>query len=208
MIKVRFCILFLFIITIININAQDLCPDNNHPHAIDLGIGVKFACCNVGASAPWEYGNYYAWGEIEKKQHYVQDTYNYFRKPNKYINIGKDIANTKYDVAHVKWGGNWRMPRLEEILALLKYCKSRWCCMKGVYGRIFQSSNGNCIFIPAAGAQASGGMSLKETGNYWTATQYDDHEDMATYFWFSKEHVTWRYYCSRYCGYSVRPVMG
>lgn len=39
-----------------------LCPDDNHPHMIDLGLGVKWACCNVGATAPEEYGGYYAWG--------------------------------------------------------------------------------------------------------------------------------------------------
>lgn len=41
------------------------CPDNNHPHAIDLGLpsGTKWCCCNVGASTPEGYGGYYAWGE-------------------------------------------------------------------------------------------------------------------------------------------------
>lgn len=42
------------------------CPDNNHPHMIDLGLpsGTKWACCNVGASKPEDYGGYYEWGQI------------------------------------------------------------------------------------------------------------------------------------------------
>lgn len=88
-----------------------LCPDANHPHAIDLGIGVKWVCCNVGASAPWEYGDYYAWGETTTKNVYDDETYKYYDEINEeYINIGNEIAGTKYDVAHVKWGGKWKMP--------------------------------------------------------------------------------------------------
>ena len=44
---------------------KPLCPNSNHPHAIDLGIGVKFACCNVGASSPVQFGNYYEWKESQ-----------------------------------------------------------------------------------------------------------------------------------------------
>ena len=53
------------------------CPDANHPHAIDLGLpsGTKWACCNVGASAPEQYGGYYAWGETHEKSVYNWDTY-------------------------------------------------------------------------------------------------------------------------------------
>ena len=55
------------------------CPDNNHPHMIDLGLpsGTKWACCNVGAHSPEEYGGYYAWGEISEKPVYNEVTYLY-----------------------------------------------------------------------------------------------------------------------------------
>ena len=45
------------------------CPDNNHPHAVDLGLpsGTLWSCCNVDAPSPEGYGGYYAWGETETK---------------------------------------------------------------------------------------------------------------------------------------------
>ncbi len=81
-----------------------ICPDSNHPHAIDLGLpsGTLWSCCNVGAKTPEEAGGYYAWGETETKTIYNEGTYNY--KAN-YVSFGSDIAGTEYDVAHVKWGG-------------------------------------------------------------------------------------------------------
>ena len=93
------------------------CPDNRHPHLIDLGLpsGTKWACCNLGADKPEAYGGYYAWGEIEEKTFYNEVTYQYstgedtdgdgwYDKNRSYKNLGSDIASTQYDVAHVKWG--------------------------------------------------------------------------------------------------------
>lgn len=112
-----FYLALIFISVNITVDAQDLrniCPDRNHPHAIDLGIGVKFACCNVGASAPWEYGGYYAWGETKVKSDYEENSYKYY-VDGYYKSLGYDIAGTAYDVAHVNWGGNWRMPTIDQL---------------------------------------------------------------------------------------------
>ncbi len=91
------------------ISGNKTCPDGNHPHMIDLGLpsGTKWACCNVGASKPEDYGNYYAWGETQPKSVYDEDTYAYYQNGS-YVNIGSDIAGTGYDAATANWGAPWR----------------------------------------------------------------------------------------------------
>lgn len=104
-----------------------LCPDENHPHPIDLGIGVKFACCNVGARNPFENGNYYAWGETANKLWYGNDNYIFWDKDfNPRMDLPHDISNTTYDVATVKEGKTWRMPTLKELHSLVDSCRYEW----------------------------------------------------------------------------------
>lgn len=147
------------------------------PRAIDLGLpsGTKWASCNVGATKPEEFGGYFAWGETEEKTIYKWRTYIHwlgFEDDCKYL--GSDIAGTEYDVAHVKWGGNWRMPTLKQFMELLKHCNHEWIVKNGVYGRKFTSKiNGNSIFLPAAGFR--GDSDLKNAfsdGYYWSSMQY------------------------------------
>ena len=119
--------------------------------AIDLGLSVKWASCNVGAQEAWEYGGIYAWGETEEKDDYSQETYKYYdSKTEKYINIGNDIKGTKYDVAHVKWGGKWRMPTGNEMRELISKCSFSNTTVNGVKGTECIGPNGNKIFIPFA----------------------------------------------------------
>ena len=111
------------------------CPDNNHPHAIDLGLpsGTKWACCNVGATKPEEYGGYYAWGEIEEKEIYYWNTYIHCDGTEATChNIGSDIAGTQYDVAHEKWGGTWQMPSFDQNEELINNCTSEYTTLNGV----------------------------------------------------------------------------
>lgn len=117
-----------------NYKISQPCPDNRHPHAIDMGEAGIWACCNVGAYTPLESGNYYAWGEVETKDQYTYENYIYFDKSSYhdiedylkcYESIGDDISGTQYDVAHVKWGGSWEMPSLSQIQSLLEHCNVR-----------------------------------------------------------------------------------
>ena len=73
---------------------KDFCPDNNHPHAIDMGEAGIWTCCNVGANSPEEYGGYYAWGETEEKSDYSDDTYKYYKAYLTYY--GESHGYTKY----------------------------------------------------------------------------------------------------------------
>jgi len=180
------------------------CPDANHPHMIDLGLpsGTKWACCNVGASTPEGYGNYYAWGETQPKSVYNWDTYQYNQNGN-WMNIGSDIAGIDYDAATASWGAPWRMPSLAQIQELLNNCTSTWI-PNGVRGRKFVGPNGGTIFLPAAGLRWDGGAG--PGGNYWSSTLDESYPGYAYYLDFDSGSANWDYVDGRYVGRTVRPV--
>ena len=178
--------------------------------AIDLGLpsGTKWANMNVGASKPEDFGGYYAWGETEEKDVYDEIiTYLYYKNGG-YIDIGYDIAGTEYDVAHVKWGGSWRMPSLEQIKELRLNCTIKWTSVNGVKGCEFTGPNGGKVFLPAAGYRYGGGLNNRYYGYYWSSSRsssqasYSGH---AYFLEFNSRFADWREY-NRYYGRSVRPV--
>ena len=152
------------------------CPDEHHPHLIDLGLpsGTKWACCNVGASVPEEYGGYYAWGETEEKDIYDDVTYLYnsgidndgdgiYDADVSFQNIGDDIAGTEYDAAFVNWGGSWRMPSKEQCEELVNKCQWEWNNGNQKRGMLVIGPNHNMIFLP--------GTSFGSTsGSYWSSS--------------------------------------
>ena len=165
---------------------------------VDLGLpsGLKWASCNVGASAPEDYGDYYAWGETEAK------------KESKIIDIGINISGTKYDVAHVKWGGTWRMPTKADFEELIDNCEWEWTTRNEVNGcKVISKKNGESIFIPAPGRIFYGEIPFD---GLWSATTDDNHSDMAYCFYFDEGYFQ---SCnrgmsqySRNCTHFVRPV--
>ena len=173
---------------------------NGHGY-VDLGLSVKWATCNVGASKPEEYGDYYAWGETETKFYYDKDNCETW---------GKEIDNiggTARDVAHVKWGGTWRMPTKVEIEELINNCDYEWTEQNGVEGGRFTSKkNGKSIFLPAAGGRY--GTSLDTAGSYgyyWSSTPDGGNTQHAycLYLNCGFRISGWSY---RFYGQSVRPV--
>ncbi len=177
---------------------KDLCPDDNHPHMIDLGIGAKWACCNVGAHEPEDYGGYYAWGETAEKDDYSKENYLFYSREN--------ISGTQYDAARVNWGAPWRMPSEAEWRAFYRNCSSEWTTVNGIYGRRFTGPNGNSIFLPAAGYREDGNLIRRgRDGCYWSGPIYS--EDW-WYVWklsFTDGKTDW-YFHHRTHGLSVRPV--
>ena len=176
--------------------------------AIDLGLpsGTKWASCNIGATRPEEYGGYYAWGETEEKSRYDWETYKYGSSRDNCQGIGKDIAGTQYDVAHVRWGGPWVMPSFDQIKELLANCSSEWTSLNGVDGRKFTGPNGNSIFLPAAGDRRSGGLYIVGSGGYyWSSTQNPSYSYSAYGIYFISGSV-YPYSGHRLGGRSVRPV--
>lgn len=192
------------------------CSDANHVHAVDLGLSVKWACCNVGASSPEGYGGYYAWGETEEKSDYSEYTYQYVRDLdgdgdywddlNNWINIGSNISGTQYDVAHVKWGGSWRMPTLNEIKELLNKCSWKWTTKNGVNGQLVTGPNGNSIFLPAAGNRYGSSLDdVDKDGLYWSSAPNESSTYGAYFLYFdsARHGLEWDH---RYIGLTIRPV--
>jgi len=183
------------------------CPDDNHPHAIDLGLpsGTKWSCSNVGASAPEEYGGYYSWGETSEKDVYSFDNYE-FREGLDYINIGSEISDTQYDVACVRMGTPWRMPTEELQGELLQNCTKQWTQYNGVNGTLVTGPNGNNIFLPASGGRW--GKNLKEAGErgtYRSGTLHSSHPYMVNGIFIDKDGCGWNGEGPE-TGYPVRAV--
>lgn len=191
------------------VTVKRLCPDDHHPHVIDLGLpsGIKWCCCNVGASTPEGYGGYYAWGETSEKSAYNWDAYAYYNKDTGYVNIGSDIAGTSYDVATVLMGAPWRMPSAELLLEFVNYCSRQWTMLNGVNGILVTGLNGAQIFLPAAGYQWID--DLEGTGSYgyyWSSSLYPSHDGNAYGLYIGPGDWYWSNKARRGCGRSVRAV--
>ena len=127
-------------------------PTLTSGEVVDLGLSVYWASCNLGASKPEEYGNYYAWGETSPKSDYTTDNYSYYNSSTtEYINIGSEISGTEYDAAHVNLGGDWRMPTKDEMQELKSKCTWKWIQISGINGYQVTGPSGKSIFLPAAG---------------------------------------------------------
>ena len=194
------------------------CPDDNHPHAIDLGLpsGTKWACCNVGASTPEGYGGYYAWGETEEKDYYSSSTYKHYDDSSStYHDLGSDIAGTQYDVAHVKWGGSWVMPSKDQNQELIENCNYEWITVNDVMGAQFTGPSGGTIFLPAAGNRTAGDLYYAGSCGYnWSSTlepsftQEPSYSDRAYRLYFNSDNAYWSYGNYRDSGHTVRPIIG
>ena len=170
---------------------------------VDLGLSVKWATCNVGATSPEDYGHYFAWGETSPKEEYTEENSLTYRKDM------SDIAgNAQYDAATANWGGDWRMPTCAEQEELLDSCTWTWTTQNGVNGYNVKGPNGNSIFLPAAGCR--GGSSLEYAGSYgcyWSSTPCDYGRDYYAYGLYFGSDGQGLGDCYRYYGLSVRPVV-
>ena len=204
----------------------------NGRNYVDLGLpsGTLWATCNVGASSPEDYGYYFAWGETEpydvngSKTTFNWSSYKWCK--GSYDTMTKYCTNSGYgydgftdgkteldvndDAAYVNWGPAWRMPSKEEFPELINsnYTTTTWTTQNGVYGRkITSKSNGNSIFLPAAGYRSS--CSLYDAGsggNYWSRSLYESDPYYARYLYFGSSDIYTYYDYGRYYGFSVRPV--
>ena len=146
---------------------------------VDLGLpsGTLWATCNVGADAPEEYGDFYAWGETATKPTYSWSNYLYASGSSSTVqDIGENIAGTEYDVAATLWGSEWVMPTLDQANELLRKCSASLATVNKVKGLRFKGPNGNTIFFPMTG--------YKYDSNY-------SNEGLQTYLWLSNnDNVT------------------
>lgn len=172
---------------------------------VDLGLSVYWAGWNVGATSPEGYGNYYAWGETTTKGNYVESSYQYFNGSN-YVNIGNNISGTRYDVARIQWGGNWRMPTKTEGEELVNLCTWTWTTYNKVNGYKVTGPNGNSIFLPATGAvEGSTIDSRGAMGFYWLGSLKVEMPIHAHCWCFGRNFYEYGN-SNLFYGYSVRPV--
>lgn len=200
---------------------------------VDLGLpsGLKWAKCNLGASKPSDYGDFYAWGEIATKTTWaVWEFYKWMQSGQsewKYITkytiadgetgaiwydssgnfIGDNITTlvAADDAATQQLGSPWRMPTVDEINELLDKCTWTWTTQDGVNGHQVDGPNGNAIFLPATGYISDLFIINRgDLGYYWSSSLSPSSHD-ASLFYFDSVNHAWAYEHRR-CGLSVRPV--
>ena len=174
----------------------------NNVKAVDLGLSVKWATCNMGASSPSEYGNYYAWGETRTKSTYTEENCQTYNK-----SMGNIAGSSQYDAARANWGGSWRLPTQAEFQELIDKCTWTWTSQGDHNGYKVTGKNGNSIFLPAAGCRYGSSLSLAgEIGSYWSSSPDESGSQHAYYllFFYSGNRSVLRLH--RHRGHAVRPV--
>ena len=175
--------------------------------AADLGLSVKWATVNIGATLPADYGNYYAWGETETKDEYTWDNSVTYGDSS----FGDISGDATYDAATANWGSSWRMPTKTECQELVDDCTWKWTTQENsdgedVNGYLVEGTNGNSIFLPAAGFRNGSSLSYAGTrGYYWGSTPYAGDSDSAFSLYFTSRYRGVLSY-NRYNGKPVRPV--
>ena len=188
--------------------------------AVDLGLSVLWATCNVGASAPEDYGDYFAWGETKPKEIYDWSTYKYCKGTSKTITKycnnssygyngftdNKTVLDPEDDAATANWGGPWRMPTDAECTELCNNCKWRLSIQNGVQGYKVTGTNGNSIFLPAAGFKSDTLFNSPTlVGTCWSSSPVLIVSECVTRLYFDPIYV-YTGISGRHYGLSVRPV--
>ena len=168
---------------------------------VDLGLSVLWATCNVGASSPSDYGNYYAWGETTTKSRYTESNSRTYE-----VSMGDISGNPQYDAATANWGDGWRMPTEAEFEELVDKCDWQWTSQGGRNGYKVTGPNDNSIFLPAAGWRLGTSLYLVgEDGSYWSSSPNGGvTQDAYDLLFYSGYHRV--YWGDRDSGFSVRPV--
>lgn len=189
---------------------------------VDLGLpsGTLWATCNIGANKPEEYGNYYAWGEINTKGTYLWETYKYANITNdkltKYC-FNSDLGNNGFtdnlttlqsndDPATANWGKGWQTPSKEQWDELLENTSNQWTTKNNVKGRLFTSKkNGKTLFLPASGSRDRMLMYVGYDGYYWSRSLFADDPRGVWVLGFRHYNCD-MFDIERDTGFSVRPV--
>ena len=160
---------------------------------IDLGLSVKWATCNVGATTPYECGERYAWGETGTKLEYTESNSNTYGMQMSCI-----AGRPGYDVACAKWGDDWRLPTKKEYQELIDKCTWTWTTLNDVNGYRVTGPNGKSIFLPVAG----------EYGDYWSSTPHEENTNYSYHFYFNGTEHSLYAKGRRHSGLYIRPVLG
>ena len=186
-------------------------PYNGYEY-VDLGLSVKWATCNIGATSPEQVGLYFAWGETvgytgddvtAGVRAFSKNVYN--AGPAASISTNLTLEQ---DAARANIGGNWRMPTKDEFQELIDNCDAVWTNDyngTGIKGRTFTSKvNGNSVFFPASGiCDGSSVSSVGSRGHYWSASRDSSSYALELYFYSGSQTPST---IDRYYGCSVRGV--
>ena len=174
---------------------------NGHEY-VDLGLSVKWATCNVGATKPEAFGDYFAWGETSPKNSYTESNYTYSNNPST-LPLNKDAAS-------VNMGGKWRMPTKKECQELIEKCSLEQITQNGVYGYKVIGPNGNFIFLPATGYHSFTGREYEDDCYFWSSSLHETVPTAAYRMFIGmevKEAIgDWDYAIARRCGLPIRGV--
>ena len=197
---------------------------NGHEY-VDLGLpsGLKWATCNVGASTPKDYGDYFAWGETSPKSEYTEsNSLTHGKSLTELTEAGiinsERILTPSHDAASVNWGGTWRMPTKEEWEELSQNCE--WRCTSnittvgdnitviiGTPGYEITGPSGNTIFLPAVGWYGTSHQLLDGvSGRYYSSSVDEDEENDGGYFILFDDWLRYVGKGTCYHGFSIRPV--
>lgn len=186
-----------------DVTEQQIGETNGYQY-VDLGLSVKWATCNVGATSPHDTGNLYAWGEVSPKEEYLSTNYKYWtsaRNITKYCTDsnfgtvdGLTRLTSKDDAVRIEMGGDWRMPTMEEISELYTLCTFKRDTLNNIPGILITGPNGNNMFVPGKTYWEQSGMSnpIYNTrdyyGGFWSAdlcTRYEQNQTCAYEFFFN-----------------------
>ena len=199
---------------------------DNHEY-VDLGLpsGTLWATCNIGANAPEDYGDYFAWGETEPKDNYGSDNYKwydyryriytkyhrdeaYYDESGNYFSLpadGNTVLDPEDDAAYVNWSPFWRMPTLEQQRELVEHCTWTWTTRNDVFGQLVTGPNGNTIFLPASGRRLADALDNEGTGGFYLSRTKDDSNFSVFCLYLNRGGGRWSTW-DRYNGASVRAV--
>ena len=229
-IRVYFLLLFAMLLNVRYVSAQSSvviyqdCAKNgsvvgvkNGYTWVDLGLSVKWATCNVGATTSIEGGDLFAWGEVTPKEHYYWDTYIYRDSIGLTKYCENDTLRTleeNDDAASFNWGGGWRMPTYSEMQELINSCSWKYdtITVNGVrsYGYTITGQNGNSIYLPQAGLsmyeENYGDRFFSQACTYWSSSLFPNSYDS---YWFAYRFESGKNIYldnGRAAGRSIRPV--
>lgn len=192
---------FLLILGCSSRKTQQVVGEKNGHNYVDLGLSVKWATCNIGASELPEFGDYFAWGELTTKGTYSEDSCSTFAD-----SLNDISGNPKYDVARAKWGSTWRIPTASEFEELVEKCSWVWVTLSFNRGYIITGPNGSSIFLPAAGVCIDHTLyGDDESGLYWTSSPkgFESDSTFSLQFHASEYEIV---PTTRESGFSIRPV--
>lgn len=198
-------------------------PNVAESEFVDLGLSVKWAKCNLGATTESGYGNYYAWGETTTKTNYTWETYKYSAEDNYYsltkyvmnnssngynkFTDGKYILESEDDAAYVNKGKAYRLPTYDEYLEMLDNCTFKREEVNGHKGLRITGPNGNSIFLPFAGNRTGQNRSnVGDNGYYWLGQAVNENA-YTLYIDNWSDYISVKDNYNRAYGFTIRPVL-